>query len=190
MPIDLTKLNDLIKLNDPDFVKLMSMSDKQRIYKDLYRIFDTYSQLAGFGDIFSYARSREVFMACELDHIIADNYSGADAYDKNGKKVEYKSTISSIIKATYNGISVLDTWPQQEKYLIEEKIGCYDHYWARFSKGSIVEMYQASGEQVLNVIVPKIKILYFKLKNVKRKDPRLGASISKSVIEKIAKRIK
>ena len=36
----------------------------------------------GWGDPFSYARSREIHMAIALDHDVADTYSGADAYDK------------------------------------------------------------------------------------------------------------
>ena len=74
----------------------------------------------GWGDPNSYARSREIHMAIELGHDVADTYSGADAYDK-GEPVEYKSTIGDNINATYNGISVKDTWEEQDEYLREEK---------------------------------------------------------------------
>ena len=44
-----------------------------------------------WGDPF-YARSREIHLAGVLGHTIADDYSGADAYDEDGP-CEYKSTI-------------------------------------------------------------------------------------------------
>ena len=57
-------------------------------------------------------------------------------YDKNGKPVEYKSTIDKRINGTYNGISVQDTWEEQERYLIDEKLGKYSgHYIARYERG-------------------------------------------------------
>ena len=68
-----------------------------------------------WGDPFSYARSREIHMAGILGHTIADDYSGADAYDQDGP-CEYKSTIGKKLTATYNGISVQDTWEKQEVY--------------------------------------------------------------------------
>ena len=33
---------------------------------------------------------------------------------KNGKPVEYKSTIADKIQGTYNGISVHNTWEEQK----------------------------------------------------------------------------
>ena len=65
------------------------------------------------GDPMSYARSREIHMACLLGHTVADSYSGADAYEADGTPVEYKSTIGAKISATYNGISVQPTWEEQ-----------------------------------------------------------------------------
>ena len=85
------------------------------------------------GDPMSYARSREIHMACLLGHSVADTYSGADAYEADGTPVEYKSTIGKNISATYNGISVQPSWEDQEAYLIDHKIGCYArHYYARY----------------------------------------------------------
>ena len=88
----------------------------QALYEQLY----TLCEDQGWGDPFSYARSREIHMAGILGHRIADDYSGADAFDEEGG-CEYKSTIGKHINATYNGISVQDTWELQEKYLIEDK---------------------------------------------------------------------
>ena len=106
---------------------------------------------AAWGDPFSYARAKEMFMAIELGHSIADTLSGADAYNQHGEPVEYKSTIGKSISGTYNGISVLPTEGEQEEYLRNKKLGCYpDHYIARFGResGVIEEMYHLTGEQV------------------------------------------
>ena len=85
-----------------------------------------------WGAPFSYARSRAIHMAGVLGHKVAEDYSGADAFDEIGE-CEYKSTIGKNINATYNGISVQDTWEQQEEYILNKKIGKYEnHYYARY----------------------------------------------------------
>ena len=66
----------------------------------------------GWGDPFSYARSREIHLAGVLGHKVAEDYSGADAYDKYDLPIEYKSTIGKKLTATYNGISVQPTWEE------------------------------------------------------------------------------
>ena len=101
-------------------------------FKELYE--EMYS-LCGGNDPFSYARAREINMAATFGHTVADTYSGADAYDGD-IPLEYKSTIAKSINATYNGISVQDTLEEQERYIVEDKIGKYPyHYYARFSNG-------------------------------------------------------
>ena len=54
-----------------------------------------YEESNGWGDPFSYARSREIHMAGILGHRIADDYSGADAFDDDGG-CEYKSTLQIL----------------------------------------------------------------------------------------------
>ena len=136
----------------------------------------------GWGDPFSYARSREIHMAGVLGHRIADDYSGADAFDEDGG-AEYKSTIANSINATYNGISVQDTWEEQERYLIEDKIGKYkNHYYARYEGGKIAEVWRLDCDDVLNIVLPKAKKQYPKKKNGNAKDPRIGVTISKKEI--------
>ena len=88
-----------------------------RLFEEMYEICNT----EGWGDPFSYARSREIHMAGILGHRVADDYSGADAYDKYDLPVEYKSTIGKKLTATYNGISVQDTWEKQVDYILNEK---------------------------------------------------------------------
>ena len=68
----------------------------RELFKEMYSICDGL-------DPFSYARAREIYMAGEFGHKVADDYSGEDAIDENGKPVEYKSTIADKIQGTYNG---------------------------------------------------------------------------------------
>ena len=137
-----------------------------------------------WGDPFSYARSREIHMAITMKHIVASTYSGSDATDQDGG-AEYKSTIQATISGTYNGISVQPTWEEQEKYLIEKKIGLYpNHYFARFEGGSIVELYVLSSDDVLAILLPKLKKQYLSHQVKQPKDPRLGATVSKTDIYK------
>ena len=110
-----------------------------------------------WGDPFSYARSREIHLAGLLGHRVADDYSGADAYDNNNNPVEYKSTIGKKLTATYNGISVQNTWEDQVKYLKEDKIGKYKHhYYARYKSGKVIEVYRLHADVVLSILLPKL----------------------------------
>ena len=137
----------------------------------------------GWGDPGSYARSREIYMAIKFGHQVATTYSGADAFDGD-IPLEYKSTIAKTINATYNGISVQDTLEEQEKYIIEDKIGKYPfHYYARFDTGKIVEAWKLTGEKVLDILLPKIKTQYPKKKNSNAKDPRIGVTVSQKEIK-------
>ena len=137
----------------------------------------------GVGDPFSYARSKEILTAIVLKHELSETLSGEDGIDEVGE-CEYKSTVNESIKGKYTGISVHPTWEEQEKYLREEKIGKYkNHYIQRFegSKG-IVESWKLSGQDVLTILLPKLKKRYETVKNLK--DPRLAAEVTKTDIEK------
>jgi hypothetical protein len=57
----------------------------QQLFEEMYNL----CQEQGWGDPFSYARSREIHLAGILGHQIADTYSGADAEDQDGE-CEYK----------------------------------------------------------------------------------------------------
>ena len=61
----------------------------QQLFEQMYELCESNN----WGDPFSYARSREIHLAGLLGHRVADDYSGADAYDNNNNPVEYKSTI-------------------------------------------------------------------------------------------------
>ena len=136
-----------------------------------------------WGDPGSYARSREIYMAIKFNHQVATTYSGADAFDGD-KPVEYKSTIAKTINGTYNGISVQDTLEEQERYIIEDKIGKYpQHYYARFDTGKIVEAWKLNSDKVLDILLPKIIKQYPKKKNGGGKDPRIGVTVSQKEIK-------
>ena len=151
----------------------------QQLFEEMYSLCSD----QGWGDPFSYARSREIHLAGLLGHTVADDYSGADAFDEDGKPLEYKSTIAKYINGTYNGISVQDTWEDQEDYLINNKIGKYDnHFIARYDDGKVVEVWRLSGEDVLSILLPKLKKDWNRKINGNHKDPRLSASLSKKEI--------
>lgn len=156
-------------------------SDEQ--YLKMYEAMSEYCKKKNYGDPFSYGRGKEIFMAIKLGHTISSTLSGADGYEDKELTIpaEYKATTNKSIKATYNGISVQESWEKQVKYLKEEKICKYkNHYFARFEMGRIVEMYKMTGEKVYEYLVPKLK-RQFEKEN-KGKDPRLGATICKTYI--------
>ena len=161
----------------------MKMSKKfQKEYKRLYlELAALCEEEMGVGDAFSYARSKEILAAIELQHEISESLSGADAIDESGE-CEYKSTVQPSIQGAYTGISVQDTWEEQEVYLREEKIGKYEnHYIQRFagSKG-LVESWKLSGKDVLSILLPKLKKQYGTV--LSKKDPRLNATLTKKEI--------
>lgn len=133
----------------------------QELFEEMYLL----CQENGWGDPFSYARAREIHMAGILGHKISSTYLGADAIDDMMRPLEYKSTIAKNINATYNGISVQPNWEEQEKYIIEDKIGKYDyHYFSRYNGGKIEEIWRMDANTVLSILFPKIKNQYPKKK--------------------------
>ena len=135
-----------------------------------------------WGDPFSYARSKEILMAIIMKQEIAQTFSGADGFDEDGG-AEYKSTTQKNIQGTYNGISVQSTWELQLRYLYCDKIGKYKHhYFARFEGSKLVELWVLDAEDVLQILIPKLRKSYQSREH--RKDPRLGANVTKKEIYK------
>ena len=156
--------------------------------KDSLKTAYNISEKLGIGDIYSYSKVKEVLIAEKLGHKVAMKYSGADAYNENDLPVEYKSTISRIIKATYNGISVQPSWEQQVDYITKNKIGKYKyHYFARFKGIDIIELYEMKSEKVIKYILPRLKKQYYK--EQKGKDPRLGLSLGHDFIKNNSRKI-
>tara|TARA_R110000765_G_scaffold413364_2_gene513365 strand:- start:216 stop:761 length:546 start_codon:yes stop_codon:yes gene_type:complete len=153
------------------------------LFREMYNI----SMENNWGDPFSYAVSREIQIANILGHKKADTYSGADGIDEDGD-CEYKSTIGEKLQGAYNGISVQDSWEKQKEYLLKDKIGKYkNHYIVRFDGPEIVECWKMSGTVVLKTLLPKLKRQFFSDK--KKKDPRLGATLTEKEIYSNGKRI-
>ena len=154
------------------------------LYKEMYKL----CVEQNWGEPFSYARSKEILLANMLGHTIADTFSGADAFNQDGKPVEYKTTNGLKIQGSYTGISRFLVWSDQEHYLRFEKIGKYEeHYYARFEDGHIAEIWMLTGQQVLDILLPKLKRKFETSK--KNKDPRLSAIVTNSEITKLGKRV-
>ena len=163
------------------------MTKAEKKFEKLYKQMKALCEQEDWGDPFSYARAKEILLAIKLGHKVSSTLSGADGIDKDGE-CEYKSTTTSTIKASYTGISVQPTWKEQQKYIKEDKIGKYqNHYHARFDGGEIVECYRLSGQDVLSILLPKLKGKYPAAKN--KKDPRLSAIITKKEIIEYGTRI-
>ena len=169
---------------------MLTTTKAQQRYLDAFAALYEAAEEMNAGDPMSYARSREIHLACILGHSVADTYSGNDAYEADGTPVEYKSTIGKNISATYNGISVQPTWEDQEAYLIEHKIGCYPrHYYARYEGPKVVEVWVMDSDTVLSLLLPKAEKQYSTKRNGKAKDPRIGVTISSGEIRKFGRRI-
>jgi len=168
----------------------VTLTESQQRYLDAFDALYAAADELKAGDPMSYARSREIHMACLLGHSVADTYSGADAYEADGTGVEYKSTIGKNISATYNGISVQPTWEDQEAYLIDHKIGCYArHYYARYEGSRVAEIWVMDSDTVLSLLLPKISKQYEGKRNGNAKDPRIGATLTASEIRYHGRRI-
>jgi len=157
----------------------------QQLFEEMYSL----CQENGWGDPFSYARSREIHLAGILGHKVADSYAGADAFDEDGA-AEYKTTIADKINGTYNGISVQETWEDQEKYLINKKLGKYhNHYIARYANGKVAEVWKLTSDSVLQVLLPKLKKDWVRKFSGRQKDPRLSGQITHKEIAEFGERI-
>ena len=165
----------------------MSKTTPEENYRNLYKQLATLCEEQGWGDPFSYARSKEILAAHALGHKVADTFSGADAFDESGATCEYKSTTGKTCKGAYTGVSVQANWKEQEKYLSEKKIKPYRHFYNRFEDGELVESWTIPGEVVHELLLPKFRK---KFKTVlKKKDPRLSASVTNTEIKTYGKRV-
>jgi hypothetical protein len=163
------------------------MTPEQK-YAYHYRAMAKICSEEGWGDPFSYARSKEILAANRLGHTIAATFSGADAFNERGQPVEYKSTIQDKCQGAYTGISVLPNWEEQIEYLRNEKIAKYpEHYFNRFKDGELVESWVMPGDKVFEILVPKMKGKFPTVRE--KKDPRLSANITNGEIKKYGKRV-
>lgn len=157
-------------------------------YRNLYERMAELCEEQGWGDPFSYARSKEIYAATVLGHKVADTFSGADAFNSKGEPVEYKSTIAEKNKGSYTGISVQPTWEEQEAYLENEKIAKYpEHFYNRFQNGKLVESWKLDGDTVLDILKPKLRRKFGTI--LQKKDPRLSAEITWGEIQKYGTKV-
>jgi len=162
----------------------------QQQYLDAFAALYEAADALNAGDPMSYARSREIHLACLLGHTVADTYSGADAYEADGTPVEYKSTTQKSIKGGYTGISVQPTWEDQESYLINDKIGCYPrHYYVRYDGWEVAEVWVMDADTLLSLLLPKARKQYHANRQKVKADPRLAVTISAGEIRKHARRL-
>jgi len=154
-------------------------------FVNLFKKLGSLSEHNNWGDPFSYARSREIMASIKLGHDICGTYSGADAFTKCElkKPIEYKSTIGAKICGSYTGISVFPTWQEQYNYLETKKIGKYLHFYNRFSNHELVESWTVPKNKVLEILSKKLRKSFdeqgnIKASQMKKKDPRLSASMT------------
>jgi hypothetical protein len=156
----------------------------QQLYKDMAKL----CAKQGWGDPFSYARSKEIYAATVLKHTVANTFSGADAINQHGQEVEYKSTTAKNCKGSYTGVSVQPTWEEQERYLLEDKIAKYpEHYYNRFNNGHLAESWVIPGDVVHKILLPKFKKKFPSI--LQKKDPRLSADVTWKEIKKYGKKV-
>lgn len=63
---------------------MLTTTKAQQRYLDAFAALYEAAEEMNAGDPMSYARSREIHLACILGHSVADTYSGADAYEADG----------------------------------------------------------------------------------------------------------
>jgi len=157
-------------------------------YRQLYEDMAKLCAQQGWGDPFSYARSKEIYAATVLGHTVAKDFSGGDATDPEGNEFEYKSTTGPTCKGAYTGVSVQSSWEEQEDYLLNDKIGKYSkHYFNRFKDGKMVESWMIPGDVACDILLPKFKKKFPTVLN--KKDPRLSANVTWTEIKKYGKKI-
>ncbi len=158
----------------------------QELYKEMWDL----CQEKDWGDPFSYARAKEIYATCSLNHQMPGPtmYAGADGINEQGQPVEYKSTTGKNCQGSYTGISVQKDWREQEKYLVTEKLGKYpEHYYNRFEDGKLTESWKLSGKKVLDLLLPKLAKKFDTVSQ--QKDPRLAATVTWKEIQKYGKQV-
>ena len=111
-----------------------------------------------------------------MDTQSPETYSGEDAKDQDGG-LEYKSTIGKNISGTYNGISVRNLG--RARALSQRG---QDRQVPKSLHDTMVQgllKFEVNCEDVLSILLPKVKKQFEKNQNTTKKDPRLGATISK-----------
>ena len=167
----------------------MTKTPEQR-FVELYEEMGQLAETEGWGEVFSYARSRELRIAFALGHTLHDEFSGADGIDQNGNPCEYKSTTGPKVQGAYSGISVQPSWAEQVEYLKNDKLAKYPfHFFARFKGAKLQEIWKVSGEDVYKTLLPKLENQYHQRKHKTTKDPRLSATLTTKEIKMLGEQV-
>ena len=183
--------------------QLFDTLSPEEVFKFCYYILFEVCNEQGWGDWTTQSRAKEILMAHALGHEVrGEHKGGGDAVEPNQDQAEYKSTVQETIQAAYTGISCKNTWEEQDQYLLNEKLGCYNnHYHARFcpKTGAIKEMYKMLGSVVYGLVKPVVKNQFEKAQQEKQKkidkgenpkaDPRFSKTIGQRDIKKYGKKI-
>ena len=118
--------------------------------------------------------------------------SGPDCFyqeDDEWYPAERKSCITKNINGSYTGISVKPSWDEQVEYLNYKVRAMGRHYFDRFDPftGALVESWYLTGQQVFDIILPKLKKAYST--TLSNADPRLSASVCMTKIKQHGKQV-
>jgi hypothetical protein len=136
------------------------------------------------GDPLAFSNGKKMLVAMYLGHEYVKDDKGVDGVDQNGYGCIYKTTTQVEINAAYHGISYKKTgWDDQVKYLWNEKIARWTHYFARFHEGQMVELWKMDGRVVFELLLPKVQDLYeIWVKGNRRIDNRCNVPMSRREI--------
>jgi hypothetical protein len=130
---------------------------------------------------------REVIASLLTGCEVRKEKSGPDCYftkDEQPQPAERKSTTSHNIKGSYTGQSNQKTWEGQVEYTKKKVKNMRRHYFDKFCSktGQLLESWYLTGDQVFDIILPKIEKDFFNPKQ--RADPRLAASVCMTEIKR------
>lgn len=131
----------------------------------LVEVFDKHK----LGNPFVSGRLREALVARFLGHQLSDGYQGFDARSLPnahgiGEFYEYKITSGRYLSGRYD-IPYRSTWEEQKTYVIEEKLACSQHFFARFDGYELIEVRRMSYDILVELLLPKIRAKYLQDKS-------------------------
>ena len=159
-------------------------SDSGKKYQELYEEMCLLCEKNNWGKPFEdKSKANYLFMANFLNHKIITNYYNVLPFEDDEMKIPSKYYASNDdVCGPYVGIVIQGSWEMQKKKLENVEVKKYkNHYFARFDKGKIAELYKMDCEKVFEYLLPKVKIIYEEQKNNKR-NPEISLEIPKSYI--------
>lgn len=152
-------------------------------------------KLRGWGNPFNYNRFFELIQAQTLGYKLLGIGGGSDGVrlDDDSVTTEFKGTeykgftdkgVEKSHSFSYNGTTRKPTLLEQEKYCQEKIMRDSLHHWTMidYDMGKLVKTIQLTSDNVWKVLWPKWEKSWY---NSKAADPRIGASISTSQLNKM-----